>query len=114
MERNKFLTEAMGYIYYSALCGYNHPDLPYLEFMESSKGINFSSWEGFGKLWTWVQKQDWFSQFVCWEWSRGLMIGLGYSEEVSEGLKDWAVLRIHPDNFADTVYKYLKERTGGA
>lgn len=91
-ERNKFLTEAMGYIYYTGLCGYNHPDKPYLEFTESINGINFSTWEGFGKLLNW-----------CTDYGR--KNDIPYLANPTMTLN-----YLSPDRFADAIYNYLKSK----
>ena len=54
----------------------------------------FSTWAGFGKLWEWAKKQDWWSYFsVC---------RIGYYGGINQD-------SIHPDNFADALYSFLKE-----
>ena len=54
---------------------------------------NFSTWEGFGKLWEWSQKQEWWV---------GFMIDNSKIHPMKSGI-------INPDRFADAVYNYLKE-----
>jgi hypothetical protein len=92
-ERNKYITEAMGEcwhtrlddrgLYAFACCAdYDKPN------------TNFSTWEGFGKLWEWSQKQEWIGSFCSvYKLDRGHL----------------GVFEI-PDCFADAVYEYLKER----
>jgi predicted glycosyl hydrolase (DUF1957 family) len=81
-KRDKFLTEAMG-DYYQL-------------FQFPNQNTNFSTWKGFGKLWNWAQKQNW--------WGVGLM-----GMEVYDGMIKIPIHFIHPDRFADAVYTYLKE-----
>lgn len=97
-ERNKFLTEAMGE------CWHEVSQRPYGYYLFVCKkcgtqstrdfSICFSTWEGFGKLWEWAKKQDWWSYFsVC---------RIGYYGGINQDF-------IHPDNFADALYSFLKE-----
>jgi hypothetical protein len=95
IERNKFLTEAMGYESYLGLERYVHPDKPYFEFAEPKKGINFSCWQKFGMLFEWAQKQEWWVDFY-YVYSK--------NADPSEILR-----HINPDIFADALYMYLKE-----
>ena len=61
---------------------------------------NFSTWGGFGKLWEWSQKQDWFPELIrqtCYyEMCRN---------EFSKGNDSI----IHPDRFAGSIYQFLKK-----
>jgi len=67
-ERDKFLTEAMGWPWHEVVsidnfkvtcsCGMSG-------YMNPCDNLNFSTWDGFGKLWTWAQKQEWFDLFQC-------------------------------------------------
>ena len=61
-----------------------------------TKQNNFSTWEGFGKLWEWAQKQKWWDDF----WWSPNGIGDGTQEDI---------YFVHPDRFADAVYEYLQE-----
>lgn len=91
-KRDKFLTEAME----EEFSQYTH---------EIYKENNLSTWEGFGKLWEWAQKQEWWKEF-CFS-----PIGDGYHcYIVSKGLDKFAIgcAYIHPDRFADAVYQFLK------
>lgn len=106
-ERDKFLTEAMGLCwhetekimvsdgddepsYFEYLCKHCHTCNPNME------RINFASWSGFGLLWEWARKQEWFPQFIF-----------------SKTHSDYDEIRIefiNPSRFADAVYEFLKER----
>ena len=100
VERDKFLTEAMGE------CGHEWKRScgccpGYCKKCGAEEGENndFSEWEGFGKLWTWAQKQEWWSSFVykmAFEFQ-------GQKQVFCEAM-------IHPDRFADEIYAGLKER----
>lgn len=59
--------------------------------------IDFSTWEGFGKLWEWSFDQDWFDRFLD-DW-----------ENVRD--RDWWML-IDPDRFSDALAKYHGWREG--
>lgn len=76
-ERDKHLTEAMGECWYQSNQTYN---------------TNFSTWEGFGKLWEWSQKQEWWEDYI-------------------NNFENHSLINVNPDRFADTVYTYLKEKT---
>ena len=98
-ERDKFLTEAMGECWHEweghvsdyKRCMKCHKDGGYPEgFRVRLINNNFSIWEGFGKLWEWAQKQEW------WE---------GYLADAIP--KYIAVCYVNPDRFADAVYEYL-------
>ena len=61
-ERDKFLTECMGecwHMYNSRKglvnCIHCQKEMPL--------NNDFSTWDGFGKLWEWTRKQEWFSTF---------------------------------------------------
>ncbi len=95
-ERDKYLTEAMGYKSYLGLDRYVHPDKPYFEFTEPKEGINFSAWQNFGKLWEWSHKQEWFGDF-----------GEAWTNKYF-----WGEI-VDPDRFADAIYRFLKERDNG-
>ena len=118
-ERDKFLTEAIGECWHDpdpwldadqffpdpryACCGVSK--------IRGKKLIDFSTWDGFGKLWTWAQEQEWFDLFQCC---------LYYHEYLKhchrpgdERLDNDKVLHnelIHPDRFADAVYNFLSKK----
>lgn len=76
IERDKYLTEKMGYCWHDW-----HTD--------------FSTWEGFGKLWEWCTKKASPMLFEAMEISfNGDMI----TQDI-----------INPDKFADAVYEFLKQ-----
>jgi hypothetical protein len=84
-ERDKDLTIAMGETW-NVWDSFESECKPY-------SANNFSTPDGFFKLWNWAKEQEWF-----WE---GVFHRLDY--QVPE-------LFINPDRFADAVYAYLKER----
>jgi hypothetical protein len=101
-ERDKYLTEAMGECWHESdwgqtICKHcrRTNDPRYFDFDEQNK--TFSSWSGFGKLWNWSQKQEWWMEFKNWYICR--------NKVTFEYL-------IHPDRFADAVYEFLKEMEG--
>jgi hypothetical protein len=109
-ERDKFLTEAMGGCWHDFR---EHDEYvpgmgTYLVdrctkcklLLRDFQPINFSTWEGFGKLWEWAQKQDWWESFVD-------------DDMYQRGHRNWLfpVAWIHPDRFADALYKFLKARS---
>lgn len=54
------------------------------------KRMQFSTWEGFGKLWEWAQRQPWWEEFY-WQNSA-----------------EWRCKIVHPDRFAEAIYEFLK------
>jgi hypothetical protein len=60
---------------------------------------NFSTWDGFGKLFCWAKEQRWWEEFVD-------------ADMADRGHKNWLfpIGRIHPDRLANSIYKFLKER----
>jgi len=106
--RNKFLTEAMGEREAHMLC---HP----VDILScvcdwgtkscAVKHYDFSTWEGFGKLWEWAQGQDgWIVEFI----GKYGYYDYVYAEEPQITLQLNTDI-INPDRFADAVYEYLKE-----
>lgn len=94
LERDKFLTEAMDE------CWLSEEELTFCSScgQEWRCNTDFTTWEGFGKLWEWAQPQKWWGNFKAW--SKGV-------EAVSMPINEQL---IHPDNFAEAVYKFLKEK----
>lgn len=99
-ERDKFLTEAMGgcchewidYSFSSPMfrcnkCGTQVVNIPNVN--------DFSTWEGFGKLWEWIQKMN----------LNGVMSFRCSDMDVQY---HYASRFINPDIFADVVYEYLR------
>lgn len=75
------------------------------------KAIDFSTWEGFGKLWEWTQEQDWFDLFQCEIYYHDYRKHNYHKGD--EKLDNDEVLRnvlVNPTNFANAVYEFLKER----
>ena len=95
-ERNKYLTEAMGDCWHK----WGMPDRFTVHCTKCKMNIgrnmnmptknNFSSWEGFGKLFGWASKQDW------WEEPHN-----DYYEVLPDKYID-------PDKFANAIYRFLK------
>lgn len=104
IKRDKFLTEAMGECWHEAKCSYNDGwSIDYecrcgLRWPEedSPPNTDFSTWEGFGKLWEWSQQQKWWAGFLN-------------SDECGN---DYVIntFYINPDKFANVVYEYLKSK----
>lgn len=99
-ERDKFLCEVIG--------GYWHYSIYTVRGNECSCGKwwsqcsktqpDFSTWEGFGKLWEWSEKQEWWKE---------------YSSMNMHDRKAYGVVPtryINPDKFADAVYNFLKDK----
>ena len=119
-ERDKFLTEAMGECWHDFVMAKN-PDGRdakgwtctkchiYTTYIHSLY-CDFSTWDGFGKLWTWAQKQEWFDLFQCCLYYHDYLKHCHRPGD--ERLDNDKVLHnelIHPDRFANAVYEFLKE-----
>ena len=102
-EQNKYLTEAMGDCWHDwdgktswsvkdmCRCG-AHPAC-------HLKPPNFSTWEGFGKLWAWARKQDWWDvSFIYDMIEDDSQKGMVYEE------------LINPENFARAVVDFLQKK----
>jgi len=110
IKRDAFLTEAMGKCWHewvereSGL--FEAEDCSKCNAYKDTDTVgehNFSTWEGFGKLWEWAQKQGW--------WNYMKFIG-NYTEQTTVNEFTHSNCIIHPDRFADAVYKYLKNTKG--
>lgn len=92
IERDKFLTEAMGECWYehTMTCGYNLTRTgEYISDIKSTSYPNdFSTWEGFGKLLEWCQKQD----------------------DMTLAQSKMCLAYLTPDRFADSIYRYLLKK----
>lgn len=117
-ERDKFLTEVMGECWhewdgvttkpyhdgatiYYCKCGDRIIYNPHESF---TKDVNkhfiiandFSTWEDFGKLWGWCEKQVWWIDFQK-------------SLQCRSDIGPYCFGIVNPDKFADAIYKYIKE-----
>ena len=96
--RDKFLTEAMGECWHELSC---RPSNNYCLKCEKSNYVdgcvnnNFSTWQSFGKLWEWAKGQEWLDDFLRSKPHRAWLIPIAW---------------VHPDNFANALYEFLKER----
>jgi len=106
-ERDKFLTEAMGECWHkwdptNVEQGFTcrHCGRQWHHLLAKT---DFSTWQGFGKLWEWAQKQEWFKDF-CVETPM-------YSEGEDRDWIDAMLDLTHPDRFASEVHEFLKGRT---
>ena len=63
---------------------------------------NFFTWEGFGKLWEWSTKQEWWQGFLN-------------KHDVSPDFRfrGFDTDLINPTNFANAIYEYPKEKADG-
>lgn len=103
-ERDKFLTKAMGKCWHEweHFRGWRCPKCGSLsDNKESERPLNpnFSTWEGFGKLWSWMSSQEWKDEFM------DNHVFLDSSVQ-----HDYMFEFINPNKFADAVYTYLMEK----
>jgi len=104
-EINKFLTEAMGECWHDFVrtCYCCPPCCSKCGADETNATVyNFDSddWEGFGKLWEWAQKQEWWKTFI-YEYYTQPAKNVGSELHMTQF--------IHPDRFADALYDFLQE-----
>jgi len=110
-ERDRFLTEAQGECWHEwndkRICKCLKCKALWGEVASEMAGIHcyesltpeFSEWDGFGVLWGWAKKQEWWGDEFQ-KCSSDMENPITY---IYENL-------INPDYFADAVYKFLRER----
>ena len=102
LERDKFLTEAIG------ICIHEFTENPVFNMANCMKcnvlvsnrwyyPINFSTWEGFGELWEFCQKQEWWREFL-----ERLIFWNGNLDG-----------SIEPDRFADCAQHFIATKSKG-
>lgn len=110
MERDKFLTQAMGECWFEAD---EYPAPPYRcrncgldRLSHYNQEALFSTWAGFGKLWEWAQQQEWWGDFVA----QLDILGIGcFKPDMKQTMLD-CFRFVSPDRFANAVYEYLKQK----
>lgn len=95
VKRNEYLARSMGFTYVAPSGLAQAPN---------NKGLtsipDFSTWDGFGQLFTWSQEQWWWEEFTDFcEYNR--KFHEKWSHQVLPTI-------INPDNFSDAVYNYLQ------
>lgn len=112
-ERDKFLTEQMGECWHEweqvyneggskcKTCGKYWPLPPDEETRKVIQGCNFSTREGFGKMWEWAKGHEWWATFT------GPLYGPKVNNSALPIFND-VDYAINPDRFADAVYEFLK------
>lgn len=116
-ERDKYLTEAMGECWHEWKSHRRHMSglsthivkeclkcdaVSYDEHKICNN--NFSTPEGFFKLWNWAIEQEW------WDNANKYSIH-GFADHMydnADGAYDW----INPDNLANAIYEYLTNKKG--
>ena len=105
LERDKFLTDQMGECYHSwkdfgdwSECTICHCKSQFFVRSLQENLYNFSTWEGFGKLWEWSRKQEWWLTFT-------MRVNHDYlGHQVGEAIA-WDI--VDPNNFAAEVADFL-------
>lgn len=95
--RDKFLTELIGECWHNVR--YDPPNWwcdKCKNNLLAGRNNDFSTWEGFGKLFEWGQKQEWYEDLT---YRRSGFIGL-------------ISAYITPDEFANMVYEFTKKKIG--
>ena len=109
MKQDKFLTEQMGECWHewngqSSGLTCNNCGMRVAYHTNSPKNPDFATWTGFGKLWEWAKGQEWWWGFIddCIpnpDWNN-ILPNL------------YPILNlINPDNLANALYEFLKEKT---
>jgi len=93
MLRDQFLTEKMGECWHEFPSGLISGQYC-IHCGKKLRNLDFSTWEGFGKLWTWAKEQEWWEKFL--------------KKITYFNLRNEWVDYISPDCFADAVAEYLK------
>ena len=97
-ERDKFLTEARGECWHEfSSTAVTSSCYKCCRILPACTFIDFSTWEGFGKLYSWCKEQEWWTMFCYYRFGDGNYIGYKVFEF------------IEPDRFADAVYEFLKD-----
>jgi hypothetical protein len=102
-DRDRFLTEAMGGCWHEASRDPVFDDSPrcvcgkWWSACYENKNPNFSTWEGFGKLFCWAKEQRWWDSFR-YEFIRSPGGGAYLDEYIA------------PDRMSNAIYEFLKER----
>lgn len=117
-EINKYLTEAMGLnrhrVVYQGVDEWEctickeewHTEEELIA--QEHKNINFSTWDGFGQLWSWAIKQDWWWDEFVWG-MKGKRKDEAFIKHTSKTQWDLDFKLINPENFANAIYNFLKE-----
>lgn len=99
LERDKFLSTLIGECWHDGANNYGEivcAKCHKLVMVEDR--VDFSTWEGFGKLWEWAQKQEWFKE-----------VPFNFDENrYHDCYMLFPVEFVNPDRFADAVYEHLK------
>ena len=117
-EINKYLTEAMGECWHENTdiqsahticrdCPIGYLTHYWIDYRNKHRN-NFFTWEGFGKLWEWATKQEWWVGFI-----RKATYLDNTQEEIDADVfhfKKGIQSIINPTNFAKAIYDYLKEQ----
>lgn len=102
-ERDKFLTEQMDKCWHEELYRYDSFTKRCKVCDKDSRSctrINFSTPDGFFKLWNWAKEQEWWEDWKESKEYRNLDGAYIINMEFF----------IHPDRFANAIYEFLKER----
>lgn len=90
MDKNElryFLTEAMGECCPKFFKKYGY-----------HKQIDFLTWEGFGKLWEWARRQEWWKYFI-WE---------TIDDDCQKDMIDQSY--VDPEKFAKAIADFLQKK----
>jgi hypothetical protein len=104
-EVNKYLTEAMGECWHEYMPNYSGVKCMVInytckkcvlshQYFPEEKTNDFSTWQGFGKLWEWAIEQKWWYEFLILKYNNKLEL-----YELN-----------NPETFAKVIYEFLKDR----
>ncbi len=105
VRRDRHLTEAMGECWHESNGRLNCKKCESFLYAKSPNHISynneFSTWEGFGKLWRWGQQQEWWEEFV------GCLLEPVIDKGTLTHYRKFDLDFIDPDKFADALYEFV-------
>lgn len=100
-KRDKYLTEAMGKCWhdweFEWIYSTRQSQCIQCDTIEYENNNDFSTWDGFGKLYEWSVEQDWWYEFL-FEWT----------DEIMPTTIPYKL--VYPNPFANSVYEFLRDR----
>ena len=104
IECDKFLTEIMGerWFEHKSIYGIEHSASGDKFMYQTVTPNDFSTWDGFGKLFEWAIKQSWWKDFE-YDYSQTFYVINSCVEH-----RKFSLSLINPNNFSNSIYEYLK------
>ncbi len=112
-ERDQYLTEAIGECWHNIPTYFHSLSLnnttnctKCTRVINKESNNDFSTWNGFGKLWGWSVKQDWWKQFMYVCKAKPYKFCF-----MNDQIFLWDEL-VNPSIFANAIYEFLEENIG--